>query len=56
MMNEIIDIIWTTRGIINDYPTRKFFTNQLAAFFKFGPIKLIYSEKTPGRVKKQPAE
>jgi hypothetical protein len=27
------------------------FSNQIAAFFKFGPIKLIYSEKTPGRVK-----
>jgi hypothetical protein len=26
--------------------TRKFLTNQIAAFFKFGPIKLIYSEKT----------
>jgi hypothetical protein len=39
-----------------DNPTRKFLTNQIAAFFKFGPIKLIYSEKTPGTVKKQPAE
>jgi hypothetical protein len=37
-------------------PTRKFLTNRIAAFFKFGPIKLIYSEKTPSRVKKQPAE
>jgi hypothetical protein len=37
----------------NDNPTRKFLINQIAAFFKFGPIKLIYSEKTPGRVKKQ---
>jgi hypothetical protein len=39
-----------------DNPTRKFLTNGIAAFFKFGPIKLIYSEKTPSRVKKQPAE
>jgi hypothetical protein len=39
-----------------DNITRKFLTNQIAAFFQFGPIKLIYSEKTPGRVKKQPAE
>jgi hypothetical protein len=39
-----------------DNPTRKFLTNRIAAFFKFGPIKLIYSEKTPSRVKKQPAE
>jgi hypothetical protein len=39
-----------------DNPTRKFLTNRIAAFFKFGPIKLIYSEKTPNRVKKQPAE
>jgi hypothetical protein len=31
-----------------DNPTRTFLTNQIAAFFKFGPIKLIYSEKTPG--------
>jgi hypothetical protein len=38
-----------------DNPTRKFLTNQIAPFFKFGPIKLIYSEKTPGRVKKQRA-
>jgi hypothetical protein len=43
-------------NFINDNPTRTFLTNQIAAFFKFGPIKLIYSEKTPGRVKKQPAE
>jgi hypothetical protein len=28
-----------------DNPTRKFLTNQIAAFLKFGPIKLIYSEK-----------
>jgi hypothetical protein len=42
--------------ISNDNPTRKFLTNRIAAFFKFGPIKLIYSEKTPIRVKKQPAE
>jgi hypothetical protein len=41
---------------IFDNPTRKFLTNRIAAFFKFGPIKLIYSEKTPSRVKKQPAE
>jgi hypothetical protein len=34
-----------------DNPTRKFLTNRIAAFFKFGPIKLIYSEKTPNRVK-----
>jgi hypothetical protein len=27
-----------------DNPTRKFLTNRIAAFFKFGPIKLIYSE------------
>jgi hypothetical protein len=40
----------------HDNPTRKFLTNRIAAFFKFGPIKLIYSEKTPSRVKKQPAE
>jgi hypothetical protein len=39
-----------------DNPTRKVLTNQIAAFFKFGPIKLINSEKTPGRVTKQPAE
>jgi hypothetical protein len=60
-----------------DNPTRKFLTNRIAPFFKFGPIKLIYSdnptrkfltnriagffkfiysEKTPSRVKKQPAE
>jgi hypothetical protein len=39
-----------------DNPTRKFLTNRIAAFFKFGPFKLIYSEKTPSRVKKQPAE
>jgi hypothetical protein len=37
----------------HDNPTRKFLTNRIAAFFKFGPIKLIYSEKTPSRVKKQ---
>jgi hypothetical protein len=37
--------------IIFDNPTRKFLTNRIAAFFKFGPIKLIYSEKTPSRVK-----
>jgi hypothetical protein len=43
-------------GIKYDNPTRKFLTNRIAAFFKFGPIKLIYSEKTPSRVKKQPAE
>jgi hypothetical protein len=43
-------------NFINDNPTRKFLTNQIAAFFKFGPIKLIYNEKTPGRVEKQPAE
>jgi hypothetical protein len=43
-------------NFINDNPTPTFLTNQIAAFFKFGPIKLIYSEKTPGRVKKQPAE
>jgi hypothetical protein len=42
--------------LIIDNPTRKFLTNRIAAFFKFGPIKLIYSEKTPSRVKKQPAE
>jgi hypothetical protein len=41
---------------LKDNPTRKFLTNRIAAFFKFGPIKLIYSEKTPSRVKKQPAE
>jgi hypothetical protein len=41
---------------IIDNPTRKFLTNRIVAFFKFGPIKLIYSEKTPSRVKKQPAE
>jgi hypothetical protein len=28
----------------NDNPTRKFLTNQIAAFFKCGPIKLIYSD------------
>jgi hypothetical protein len=39
-----------------DNPTRKFLTNRIAAFFKFGPIKLIYSKKTSSRVKKQPAE
>jgi hypothetical protein len=39
-----------------DNPTRKFLTNRIAAFFKFEPIKLIYSEKIPSRVKKQPAE
>jgi hypothetical protein len=44
------------RNVFNDNPTRKFLTNRIAAFFKFGPIKLIYSEKTPSRVKKQPAE
>jgi hypothetical protein len=44
------------RNILRDNPTRKFLTNQIAAFFKFEPIKLIYSEKTPSRVKKQPAE
>jgi hypothetical protein len=38
---------------LNDNPTRKFLTNRIAAFFNFGPIKLIYSEKTPSRVKKQ---
>jgi hypothetical protein len=27
-----------------DNPTRKFLTNRIAAFFKFGPIKLIYSD------------
>jgi hypothetical protein len=27
-----------------DNPTRKFLTNQIAAFFIFGPIKLIYSD------------
>jgi hypothetical protein len=32
-----------------DNPIRKFLTNQIAAFFKFGLIKLIYSEKTTGR-------
>jgi hypothetical protein len=42
--------------VIYDNPTRKFLTNRIAAFFKFGPIKLIYSEKTPSRVKKQLAE
>jgi hypothetical protein len=44
-------------GIVlsSDNPTQ-FLTNRIAAFFKFGPIKLIYSEKTPSRVKKQPAE
>jgi hypothetical protein len=42
--------------IVFDNPTRKFLANRIAAFFKFGPIKLIYSEKTPSRVKKQPAE
>jgi hypothetical protein len=41
---------------VHDNPTRKFLTKRIAAFFKFGPIKLIYSEKTPSRVKKQPAE
>jgi hypothetical protein len=39
--------------ILIDNPTRKFLTNRIAAFFKFEPIKLIYSEKTPSRVKKQ---
>jgi hypothetical protein len=39
-----------------DNSTRKFLTNRIAAFFKFGPIKLIYSEKMPSRVKKQPVE
>jgi hypothetical protein len=27
-----------------DNPTRKFLTNRIAPFFKFGPIKLIYSD------------
>jgi hypothetical protein len=45
-----------TSDFYTDNPTRKFLTNQIAAFFKFGPIKLIFSEKTPSRVKKQPAE
>jgi hypothetical protein len=31
-------------NFINDNPTRTFLTNQIAAFFKFGPIKLIYSD------------
>jgi hypothetical protein len=30
-----------------DNPTQKFLTNQIAAFFKFGLIKLIYSDKFP---------
>jgi hypothetical protein len=36
----------TSRSVNYDNPTRKFLTNRIAAFFKFGPIKLIYSEKT----------
>jgi ssDNA-specific exonuclease RecJ len=49
-------VLATMSYFLSDNPTRKFFTNRIAAFFKFGPIKLIYSEKKPSRVKKQPAE
>jgi hypothetical protein len=51
ILDELFEDMFST-----DNPTRKFLTNRIAAFFKFGPIKLIYSEKTPSRVKKQPAE
>jgi hypothetical protein len=34
----------TNTAFYADNPTRKFLTNQIAAFFKFGPIKLIYSD------------
>jgi hypothetical protein len=40
-----------------DNPTRTFLTSQIAAFFKFGPIKLIYSEKkNTEQSEKQPAK
>jgi hypothetical protein len=63
MEDKIQDLIFLLDTFLNfmktfcfDNPTRKFLTNRIAAFFKFEPIKLIYSEKTPSRVKKQPAE
>jgi hypothetical protein len=49
-------IFFRKNHVFFDNPTRKFLTNRIAAFFKFGPIKLIYSKKTSSRVKKQPAE
>jgi hypothetical protein len=35
---------WENVVFSDDNPTRKFLTNQIAAFFKFGPIKLIYND------------
>jgi hypothetical protein len=55
-LNENVQNFKVVQNVSADNPTRKFLTNRIAAFFKFGPIKLIYSEKTPSRVKKQPAE
>jgi hypothetical protein len=37
-----MNIVWIK--VTYDNPTRKFLTNRIAAFFKFGPIKLIYSD------------
>jgi hypothetical protein len=34
---------WENVVFSDDNPTRTFLTNQIAAFFKFEPIKLIYS-------------
>jgi hypothetical protein len=55
-LKTVISMHCARELVFTDNPTRKFLTNRIAAFFKFGPIKLIYSEKTPSRVKKQPAE
>jgi hypothetical protein len=44
MSEDIYEIKSKSSQFSSDNPTRKFLTNQIAAFFKFGPIKLNYSD------------